>query len=495
MIYSKEIAEAKNGSRIPLFKNGKPANSKYNPDAEQILFEALPKGCIIVAGIAGGFHIEKLLSEKNISLIIAVEADSESLEFCKQFSSTKKIEECKKAILCDKSNLEEILYTKYFPVLYKNLTLVFNRAWKNENPQIAQEISSTVKNFLEKVSADYSVQAHFGKLWQRNILLNLKFISEHNNENFFSVNIEQDKIKKTAAIVAAGPTLDFSIEEIKHGDFFVISTDTAFGTLLQNSIIPDAVINIDAQHISSEHFFCANNETKTTFIFDLCSNPESVNLVYNKKNKIQFCTNQHPLSLLAAKNMDIKKIESGAGTVTIAAADWAKSCGFQKIKFFGADFAYSFGKPYAKGTYLEKQFFSKSNRIISAEEKYAALMFRTELEKIPGKENSFTTEVLNRYKKSLDEWTEKNFFKLKNGIYISDKKIKTENFSTKNNFNYSEFYIQFTHGIKELLKNPDPEIILQSNWGLSILPTLAFFKNNTLFGSLKLAYNQALRYN
>ncbi|HBP08880.1 MAG TPA: hypothetical protein DD629_01080, partial [Treponema sp.] len=129
------------------------------------------------------------------------------------------------------------------------------------------------------------------------------------------------------------------------------------------------------------------------------------------------------------------------------------------------------------------------------EEKYAALMFRTELEKIPGKENSFTTEVLNRYKKSLDEWAEKNFFKLKNGIYISDKKIKTENFSTKNNFNYSEFYIQFTHGIKELLKNPDPEIILQSNWGLSILPTLAFFKNNTLFGSLKLAYNQALRYN
>lgn len=90
MIYSKEIAEAKNGSKIPLFKNGKPANSKYNPDAEQILFESSPQGCIIVAGIAGGFHIEKLLNEENISLIIAVEADSESLEFCKQFSSVKK---------------------------------------------------------------------------------------------------------------------------------------------------------------------------------------------------------------------------------------------------------------------------------------------------------------------------------------------------------------------------------------------------------------------
>lgn len=495
MIYSNEISEAKNGSKIPLFKNGKPANSKYNPDAEQILFESSPQGCIIVAGIAGGFHIEKLLNEKNISLIIAVEADSESLEFCKQFSSVKKISECKKTILCDKSNLEKTLCTKYFPAIYKNLTLVFHRAWKNENPQIAQEISLIVKNFLEKISADYSVQAHFGKLWQRNILLNLKFISDHSNENFFSAKLEQDKIKKTAAIVAAGPTLDFSIEEIKRGDFFVISTDTAFGTLIQNSIVPDAVINIDAQHISSEHFFCTGEETKTTFVFDLCSNLESVNFVYNKKNKIQFCINQHPLSFLAKKNMEITKIESGAGTVTIAAADWAKNCGFQKLKFFGADFSYSFGKPYTKGTYLEKQFFSKSNRIISTEEKYAALMFRTELEKIHGQKNSFTTEVLKRYKKSLEDWAEKNSFKLKNGVYISERKIETKNFSAKSNFNYSEFYSQFINGIKELLKNPEPEIILESNWGLSVLPILAFFKNNTLFDSLKLAYNQALRYN
>ncbi|UKI56742.1 MAG: hypothetical protein L6V90_06420 [Treponema succinifaciens] len=57
------------------------------------------------------------------------------------------------------------------------------------------------------------------------------------------------------------------------------------------------------------------------------------------------------------------------------------------------------------------------------------------------------------------------------------------------------FHREFTNKIKELLKNPEPEVILKSDWGLSILPILAFFKNNTLFDSLKLAYNQALRYN
>ena len=73
--------------------------------------------------------------------------------------------------------------------------------------------------------------------------------------------------------------------------------------------------------------------------------------------------------------------------------------------------------------------------------------------------------------------------------------MEAKNFSTKSNFNYSDFHREFTNGIKELLKNPKPEIILESNWGLSVLPLLAFFKNNTLFDSLKLAYNQALRYN
>ena len=95
---------------------------------------------------------------------------------------------------------------------------------------------------------------------------------------------------------------------------------------------------------------------------------------------------------------------------------------------------------------------SKSNRLISAEEKHIALMFRTELEKIQGQKNSFTTEVLKRYKKSLEEWAEKNSFKFKNGIYISEKKIETENFNTKNNFNYSDFHREFTNKIKELLK-------------------------------------------
>ena len=76
-------------------------------------------------------------------------------------------------------------------------------------------------------------------------------------------------------------------------------------------------------------------------------------------------------------------------------------------------------------------------------------MFRTELEKIQGQKSSFTTEVLKRYKKSLEEWAEKNSFKFEYGIYISEKKIETEKFNTKNNFNYSDFHREFTNKIKE----------------------------------------------
>ncbi|MGN0730087.1 6-hydroxymethylpterin diphosphokinase MptE-like protein [Treponema sp.] len=494
MIYSDNTVTAKNGSVVPLFKNGKPSASKYNPDAEQIFFESEPEGCVVVAGIAGGFHIEKILNKENVSLVIAVEADNESLEFCRQFPAVKKLEECKKVVMCENKTLKKILCTRYFPALYKNLTLVFNRAWKNENAETAQETASIVKDSAEQILFDYSTQAHFGKIWNRNILLNLKFISDHfEAKNFFAFPVSSSETKKTAAIIAAGPTLDNSIEEIRNGNFFIVSTDTAFGTLVKHGIIPNAVISIDSQHISSEHFLCGQNKSDTAFIFDLSANPEFARHAFQSGKRIQFCPGRHPLSSLATKELGIPEINSGAGTVTIAAADWAKNCGFSKLKFFGADFSYYRGKAYAKGTYLESQFMSNSSRLFPLEEKYCALMFRTELEKIPEKKEAYTSDVLKKYKASLQEWAEANCFSIKDGIYISDRKVPQQPLQKK--FIYSEFISSFLDEMKTLMENPEPDIILQSNTGRAILPVLAFFKNSTLFERLKLAYKQALRYN
>ena len=102
---------------------------------------------------------------------------------------------------------------------------------------------------LKAISRDYSVQAHFGKIWMRNILLNL---------SSFSANPEiHCDTHRTAAVIAAGPSLDQTAGMLaaKRDSYYIISTDTAYGSLLRRGLTPDAVVSVDGQHISTTHFF------------------------------------------------------------------------------------------------------------------------------------------------------------------------------------------------------------------------------------------------
>lgn len=497
MIYS-GIAKSKSAAAIPLFKSGKPSHSKYCPEAEQILIPQGFEGCAVVAGIAGGFHIKNLLSRKGISLVIAAEADAESLAFCRSLETVRAMEKNARLILCDKDALAETLCKRYIPSLYKNLTLAFQRAWKDENESCAKEIEAAVQKSLETISADFSVQAHFGKIWQRNILLNLQFMSENAIPAFSPEGMQH----KTAAIIAAGPSLDKSAAQIKGGGFFVVSTDTAYGTLLRSGIEPDAVVSIDAQHVSSEHFFCCKPEGKTLFVFDICANPEAVRLVFSKGNRIKFVRSSHPLSAAAAEACSLPLIEPGAGTVTVAAADWARQAGFRKMQFFGADFAYSFGKPYAKGTYLEKQSMQSSFRLNDAETQFSSLMFRTALEKAsssrqPGTGTAaHTTAILKSYRQSLSDWAQRHSFKSDGTgtLYSGSEKAPSVR-SSCGLFSYRSFLTDFLSGIKKLMNTEcAPEDFLSDKWGTALLPFLSFFKDCPLSDSLSRAYNHVLRY-
>ena len=90
MIYSGTMI-AKNNETIPLFKSGKPVHSKYNPNAEKTILPEDFSGCVIIAGIGAGFHIENLAANSSVFKIIAVEEDFESLEFSKNFPAVKRL--------------------------------------------------------------------------------------------------------------------------------------------------------------------------------------------------------------------------------------------------------------------------------------------------------------------------------------------------------------------------------------------------------------------
>ena len=83
-----QIIESKDGSLIPLCKNtaGQEVSlhSKYNPIREADGFSAnVDPSCFffVILGLAGGYHIQKLLEKCPKAKIIAVETSQVSLDF------------------------------------------------------------------------------------------------------------------------------------------------------------------------------------------------------------------------------------------------------------------------------------------------------------------------------------------------------------------------------------------------------------------------------
>ncbi|MCF0126220.1 MAG: DUF115 domain-containing protein, partial [Clostridia bacterium] len=235
----------------------------------------------------------------------------------------------------------------------------------------------------------------------------------HNIDNHFKIDTQ-----KKCAILAAGPTLDYKIEYLiqNRNKYFILSTDTAYKAATLKNLKCDAVITLDAQNISVNHFI-HKKDCNTQFFLDYSSSPSIGRALKKNKNKTAFFTSGHPLENIITTSDTSLYLTSGSGTVTIAALDLAVKSGFNEIEVYGADFSYPFYKPYCKGTYLDIIYNKNSTKLCTNEKNFSKLMFRTELKK---QGNISTTETLIAYKESFEKYLEENKLEyyLKQNVYV-----------------------------------------------------------------------------
>lgn len=503
MIYSGTI-KSKNGDDIPLFANGKPMHSKYNPQNEAEVFASSIKSggqaFIAIAGIGAAFHIESTMKKFPEAFILAIEADTESLEFCKQFPAVKKALSSGRFLPCTAEEAAKNISERYIPSLYGDCIFICQRAWENENSTLLTFLKQKIMEELKRISQDYSVQAHFGGQWQRNIIENLSTFKKNPSLKL--------NTSLRAAVIAAGPSLDKSMEKLlqQRNSYCIISTDTALGSLLRNKIRPDAIVSIDAQRVSATHFFALPllEGAKPVCVFDIASNRNAVEYARSLGCPIYFIRSAHPLASLALEGTSVPLTESGSGTVTIAACDFARQQGFSEIELFGADFCYSEGKPYAKGTYLEPNFLSDCIRTLTSEQMNSALMFRTELEKTDGSthfsgklKKAFTTQVMEGYARTTLEWAKKWGYSESGGILKCPAK-NSNSMQGEKEFNFKAFFDDY---LKNLQKNLEGSQEKLNRYTVSLLPLIANLRKkendsakHSFFDFLKLAYSQLTRY-
>ena len=504
MTIYKGFDEAKNGSIIPVFLSGRSMESRYNPQRDaEALCNSIEAGFsfFLVLGIGSGLFLEKLLEKFPHAKIIAVERYNDDIDFLLQNSLLKKINNDHSLVICSLDQLEKKLIENYIPAKYGNLKIIEQRAWINENSEITGQIKSIIEKGLGIISADYSVQAHFGKLWTSNILNNAVLAARYETVNCF--DFTESQLNKIAVIIAAGPSLDRTISMLSASDnYFIIATDTASLSLLNKGIIPDVIISIDGQAVSYNHFLNKKkssengNQKQPLYGFDLCSNTSALQHIISSGGKFFFFSSGHPLAsaINSSLGLPFPSLFSGAGTVTITALDFALQAGFKKLIILGADFSYQNGKAYTSGTYLDALYNKDSYKLYGSEQNFAKLMFRTELKEISP--NIKTTQILEAYKTSMENYlSEKNIsFTYKDNIYSlecndSAYQKADKNKSRKNShLSLKPFF--------DNIKASSPEEI-----ELLLLPYLAWLRNRSEYQKLsysdllKLALDDIVRYN
>lgn len=481
-IYS-NIKESKTGDLLPFFTDGKSMDSFYNPvkEAESIILQ-LEKSYnfFIITGLGSGILLKNLLQSFPESKIIVIENSQADYDYLKQIPLINTLYNNKNVIFSTISSIKEDLQNNYIPALYGELKIIQRQSWISHIN--FEELNLKVSEALNIISNDFATQSFFGKLWQYNIIKNLKL---YKNCNKIDNKIQID-INKTALVVAAGPSIDSKVDLIKkqRNNYFIIATDTAFSILSNNNIQSDIAISIDGQNVSYNHFNnLKQNYSNTIFLFDFCANPNCVSYLQKKNATIGFFKSMHPL-LNFIKN-DFKILSSGTGTITMSALDLAVQLGFKNIEIFGADFGYINGKSYAKGTYLDTLYQKSANKIEPSELIFDKLLFRTNLIK---NESKVTTKLLLNYQQSLENYVKSYGLEFKKENYSykitnnSKKSLTINDFFT--DFKYDDFICK--------LKSLNKEQLL-----VALLPYIAFLrgKNSKLSWEeyLNKAYKNLLR--
>jgi hypothetical protein len=425
--------EARNGDPVPAFRGGQPAglpggqptgrpigqgtarplHSLFDPrrEGERLIAALEGEDFLIFLGLGGAYQVEAALARPETDRVIVVEFGLRGFAELLGLRDLRGIlGDSRVCLLVDPRPgvLEHLIPDLYLPALSRALRVLPLRP-RTEGGEFAGA-AEEIRGALGRISADYSVQAHFGMRMFRNTL--------HNLLKAEGEAAPLPRIRR-AAVCAAGPSLDLQIPRIaearRKGDApFLIATDTSLPALLGRALEPDAVVSIDCQHISCRHFIPPRRSTLSPggrssgrnsplLFLDLASPPPLAS------PGVVFFTAGHPLGIyIASRWRPFPLIDGSGGNVTYAAVSLAEALGAAEIELYGADFSYPLGRSYARGTYIFPYFETLQNRFEPLEALFSRFLYRGPLEKrnrdSPGAAGSwyYETETLVRYRESLE---------------------------------------------------------------------------------------------
>lgn len=453
-------------------------HSKYDPvrEAQAVVEEyknVKEDTTVIFYGTGLGYHIDLFVKKyPNVSYYI-YEPIPEILYKYLSYRSIKKMTsykfKLKNIVLGDKESDIRTFLNEIIDKSNKNILHIYLSSHINVFPDEYKKFLELFKEILNYKKSNIITNISFQKRWTINSMKNFGEVLSTPN----IVIEKRGKFKnKTAVLVAAGPSLNEEIENIRYikenGLAYIFSVGSAINTLICNNIYPDAICTYDPK-VGNQTVIRIVKDKSIKEIPIIFGSSVGYETLFNYPgDKYHMITSQDTVSIYYLKNEDNKDINmvQDAPSIALVTLQLLYEMQFSKIILVGQNLAYKGQERHSNGVFYSKK--------VTEEEMKKGILIKD----VNGN-NVVTNEEFNSMRQQMEQ-----YIKLFSGIDVIN--------TTKGGA-----HIEGTRFVelKEIIDKDLKEKIVEDNW-------LGRSKTNydkdfliKQFNKMERAYNRVLKIN
>ena len=357
--YSNSARVVKAGDGFTVYYYGRPLYDKSSPraSAERRTLSLTPSEhtCYIIASPLLYYGARKLCEKlPETSMICAVELTPELAAITVDNVPPDTLRTIPFVTAASAAEASEAV-ASMLPGNIRRIELVRpNGGYRIARPEYEQ-LHGVLQNEISSHWRNVATLVHFGRRWMRNIFRNL-----HR-----ATYTPPCRLQMPVVVCAAGESLERHLDSLRRHreQLHIVAVDTALGPLRESNIVPDSVVAIESQVINVGDFLAGLPES-TRLFFDLTTHPSVPGLTHSERRHF-LLTSFAPLEVLERIHTafpEIIRLRPFA-SVGLAAVNLACRLSTGPVALAGFDFAYTPGKPHARGSLSHRLSLARDRRL------------------------------------------------------------------------------------------------------------------------------------
>lgn len=338
-------------------------NSKYNPKKASMLYASQFEkegafSIFFLFGFGDGRSIDALTKhlDETMTLIVYEPSITAFQKAMETFDYTELLEKKNVYLVVESENLlQDYLESGISVNNIRMLRLGILPNYDSIYPRECKHMLETMIYFMNKTKIYRNTIYNFRDEFAAHALSNMYDYLWQTDTHYLKERLaEEDLSDVPAIIVAAGPSLNKNVQELKRakGKALILVVDAALRAVVNAGITPDLGMTVDAR--VADRFFEGIDISTFPFVFEAISREEIVKRHTGKHFYDEFPCNMFAKAVIEKKGYVLDDILTG-GSISTSAFSLVKALGFKKIVFIGQDLAFTGGQSYNSGLKMDEK--------------------------------------------------------------------------------------------------------------------------------------------